>query len=133
MTLVRTLPGLVFNVPSVARKSAAEVEHILGPPDRQSGLSLAGQVRRTYRRGAVEVVFIDDKADWIKIYETRGLPFDNAALGRLGLPERKPTYVNKNRVISWGNIGNLKEVSLYGGDGGVSYVLVCACTRQRAS
>jgi hypothetical protein len=127
---VRALPKLAFNVPSVAGKSAAEVEHILGRPDGRSGLSLIGQVRRTYRRGAVEVVFFDDRADWIKLHDTRGLPFSLDALGRLGLPHRKPTYVNRNHVMSWDNISNLREVSLYAGGEGVSYVLICAKTRH---
>ena len=130
MPAVRALPRLTFNVPSVAGKSVAEVERILGRPDGRSGLSLVGQVRHTYRRGAVEVVFVDDKAGWIKLHDTRGLPFSRDALVRLGLPPRKPTYVNRNHVMSWDNISNLREVSLYAGSSGVSYVLVCAATRH---
>lgn len=124
---MRALPGLSLNVPSIARKSTRDVERILGRPDRSSGTFLGGKVKQTYHRGAVEVVFVDDRADWIKLYDTRGLPFSQHVLPKLGLPLRKPTYVNHDRVMSWGNIANLKEVSIYAGaGGGVSYVLVCA-------
>ena len=123
----RMLPRLAFNVPSIARKTAAEVERVLGRPDKSSSTWLGGKVKQTYHRGAVEVVFVDGRAEWIKIFETRGLPFNQQALAKLGLPPRKPTYVNRDRVMSWGNICNLREVSLYsGGSDGVSYVLVCA-------
>ena len=123
----RTLPRLAFNVPSIARKTAAEVERVLGRPDKSSSTWLGGKVKQTYHRGAVEVVFVGGRAEWIKIFETRGLPFNQQALTKLGLPPRKPTYVNRDRVMSWGNICNLREVSLYsGGSNSVSYVLVCA-------
>ena len=125
MKSLRMLPGLAFNVPSIARKSAAIVQQILGRPDKSSGTYLGGKVKQTYRRGAVEVVYVDGKAAWIKLYDTRGLPFGREALPKLGLPPKKPTYVNHDRVMSWGNISNLREVSLYAGNGGVSYVLVC--------
>jgi len=124
---MRSLPCLAFNVPSIARKTIAEVERILGRPDKSGSSWLGGKVKQTYHRGAVEVVFVDGKAAWIKIFNTHGLPFSQQALVKLGLPPRKPTYVNRDRVMSWGNICNLKEVSLYsGGSNSVSYVLVCA-------
>jgi hypothetical protein len=125
MTLLRTLPGLAFNVPSIARKSAEDVSKILGRPDKSGGTYMGGKLKQTYRHGAVEVVFVDGEAHWIKLHDTRGLPFGRDALAKLGLPDRKPTYVNRDRVMSWGNISNLKEVSLYAGNGGVSFVLVC--------
>ncbi len=126
MALTRMLPRLAFNVPSIAGKSPEDVEEILGRPDKSGGAYLGGKIKQTYRRGAVEVVFVDGRAEWIKLYDTRGLTFGKETLPKLGLPGQKPTYVNRDRVMSWGNIANLKEVSLYAGNGGVSYVLVCA-------
>lgn len=131
MTVRQALPRLALNVPAIARKTTAEVERILGKPNRCSGLQLSGQVRNIYRNGAIEVVFVEGKATWIKLFDTRQLVFGIDALPKLGLPAVKPTYVNKKHVMSWGNLSNLKEVSLYSnGNSGVSYVLICACASQ---
>ena len=54
-------------------------------------------------------------------------------LPKLGLPSAKPTYVNSSHVMSWSNLANLKEVSIYAGeDGAVSSILICVETEQAA-
>jgi hypothetical protein len=127
LTVREALPRLTLNVPLLARKTTAEVERILGKPSKCAGLQLNGQVRNIYRNGAIEIVFVEGKASWIKLFDTRDLVFGIDALPKLGLPPVKPTYVNRKHVMSWGNVANLKEVSLYSnGHSGVSYVLICA-------
>jgi hypothetical protein len=122
------LPQLLLNVPALANQPPEEVEKILGRPEQKRG-SVVSQHRKTlYRRGSVEVVYTDGRASWIKLYNTRGMKFHQQSLSKLGLPPKKPTYVNRNHVMSWSKINNLKEVSFYSdSDGGVSSVLVCVC------
>ena len=127
------LPSLVLNVPSIARRSPEEVAVILGPPERNNGAQLSANVRNVYHRGAIEIVFVDGKASWIKLYNTRKLPFSKLILSKLGLPQAKPTYVNARHVMSWSNLANLQEVSVYAGENGtVSSVLICVQAYQAA-
>jgi hypothetical protein len=127
------LPGLVLNVPAIALKSPEEVARVMGPPDRSNGVQLSANVRNRYRRGAVEIVFVEGRASWIKLYNTRHLPFSVEILPKLGLPLAKPTYVNSNHVMSWSNLPNLKEVSVYAGEkGAVSSILICVRAKRAA-
>lgn len=129
-----SLPSLVLNIPAIARRGSDEVEALLGRPDAPDGPQVSLQVKRTYQRGRVEVVFVDDHAHWIKLYECRDLVFDRSALPKLGLPPLRPTYRNPDHVISWTNIPRLQEVSLYAGrPGKVSSVIACVETTKRDS
>lgn len=125
-----TLPPLALNVPALAGRSEAEVAAHLGPPDSDVPSTDPTRRKLTYVGGKVEVVFVDGKAGWIKLYGTGDLPFSIEALSKLGLPVKPPTYVNVGHVISWQNLPPLREVSLYGGGphGSVSSVLVCVET-----
>ena len=44
-----------------------------------------------YKRGTVEVVYIEGRASWIKLYNTSGMRFSERSLSKLGLTSRKPT------------------------------------------
>ncbi|MDH3497768.1 MAG: hypothetical protein OER21_13490 [Gemmatimonadota bacterium] len=129
------LPHLLLNVPALAGRSETDVADHLGPPDEGGTSTDPTRTKRCYRAGNVEVVFVEGKAGWIKLYGTKDLPFAKEALSKLGLPVRYPTYVNSHHVMSWDNIPHLREVSLYGGgpQGSVSSVLVCVQTDSRSA
>jgi hypothetical protein len=113
----------------MARKSPAEVAQLLGPPDTSVGVQTGQHPTYTYRGGTVQVVYVAGRANWIKIYGLKHLEFSREALSKLGLSPRKPTYTNPGRVLSWSNLPNLREVSLYRDDqSGVSSLLVCVET-----
>ncbi len=128
------LPSLALNVPALAGRSEAEVATYLGPPDPGATSTDPSRTKFSYCRGRVEVVFVDGMATWIKAYGRGDLPFSQAALTRLGLPMKRPTYRNGDHVLSWHNLPRLREVSLYGGGphGTVSSVLVCVQTAPQA-
>jgi hypothetical protein len=130
-----SLPHLVLNVPALAGRSEAEVADYLGSPDPGMGSTDPNRTKLSYWGGKVEVVFVDGKAGWIKLYTTGDLPFSKAALSKLGLPAKRPTYLNSHHVMSWHNIPHLREVSLYGGGprGSASSVLVCVQTNPQSS
>ncbi|UCG84914.1 MAG: hypothetical protein JSW71_13295 [Gemmatimonadota bacterium] len=133
MTRCTALPRLVLNVPAIALKSPEEVANVLGPPERTNGAQLTANVRNRYQRGSVEVVFVEGKASWIKLFNTRSLQFSKEILPKLGLPSAKPTYVNSSHVMSWSNLANLQEVSVYGGENGtISSILICVRPAQAA-
>jgi hypothetical protein len=121
------LPPLVLNVPALAGRSEPEVSSFLGPPDPGADSSDPNRTKRCYQGGKIEIIFVEGKAGWVKLYGSGDLPFSKDALRKLGLPVKRPTYVNAHHVMSWHNIPNLREVSLYGGGprGSASSVLVC--------
>jgi hypothetical protein len=125
-----SLPPLLLNVPALAGGSETEVSAQLGPPAPSTDITDPSRVKRSYTEGKVEVVFVQGRAGWIKLYATGDLPFSPDALAKLGLPTKRPTYVNRKHVISWHNLPHLREVSLYGGgpNGSVSSVLICVQT-----
>jgi hypothetical protein len=129
------LPNLVLNVPALAGRSESEVAEYLGHADPGMGSTDPARVKLSYWGGKVEVVFVDGRASWIKLYGTGDLPFAKEALGKLGLPVKAPTYVNTRHVMSWHNVAHLQEVSLYAGGahGTVSSVLVCVRSRSDSS
>jgi len=124
------LPRLVLNVPALAGRTAAEVARILGRGTARPG---AGE-KVKYHGDTVEVVYVGGKARWIKLQNAWRLPFSEQALPKLGLPARKPTYVNPTHVMSWSNLPHIKELTLYAGKGGkVSSVLICVQTSNGAT
>jgi len=125
-----SLPPLLLNVPALAGRSEAEIVAHLGPPASGMGTADLAHVKKSFCGGKVEVVFVEGHAGWIKLYATGDLPFSRDALAKLGLPIKRPTYVNGQHVISWDNLPHLREVSLYGGGphGSVSSVLICVQT-----
>jgi hypothetical protein len=126
-----TLPKLVLNVPAVAGKTEAEVARLLGPSERSDGVVVGDRVKHMYHGGTIEVVFVNGRADWIKLHEAFRLPFNGEALRKLGLPAAKPNYVNPTHVMSWNKLPNIKEVTLYAGPNGrVSSAIVCVRTRS---
>jgi len=128
-----SLPPLILNVPALAGRSEAEVSVHLGPPDPGTLSTDPTRKKLCYRGGKVEVVFAEGKAGWIKLYGNGELPFSRESLSKLGLPVKRPTYVNARHVMSWDNVLHLREVSLYGGGpgGSVSSVLVCVHTAPK--
>jgi hypothetical protein len=121
-----SLPALILNVPGIARKSASQVAQLLGPPDPVGAPSPGHQPTHSYRGGTVQVVYVDGKAAWIRLYNLRNADFSPEILPKLGLPARKPTHVSAGHAIGWSNLPNLREVSLYRDQrAGVSWLLIC--------
>lgn len=125
------LPKLLLNVPALADQPREVVERILGRPERTSGAIVSQHEKVAYRSGKVEVVYTEGKAKRITLYSPRDMEFSQQSLSKLGLPPKKPTYLNRDQVMSWSRICNLQEVSFYADrSGGVSSVLVRALTPQ---
>ena len=121
-----------LDVRSIAGKSQHDVAEILGAPtseDTTPPLSVENASKRypqlTYRNGAVEIVFVDGKAEWITLNDMSNIPFSGRALSALGLPNRDPEIANQF-VIRWSNIPGIKGLSLF-----PNYVLVIVRCRDQ--
>ncbi len=128
-----TLPGLVLNVPLLARRTRDEVARVLGTPADSSESRRSRHQTLSYQNGDVLVVFVDGKVEWIKVTRPTGLMFSKDALTRLGLPPKRPTWIEKD-AMSWDNIHGVREVTVRSnGAGGVSSVLICVETKKNRS
>jgi hypothetical protein len=113
------LPTLMFNVPSVARKTAIDVERVLGTPSQTIGSSeQQSHPRLSYQSGRVEITFVDGLASRIVLHSPSDLPFHQRALAKLGLPVRKPTLKERGRRMRWTNIAGVHEVTFEASPGG---------------
>ena len=97
----KTLPTLVLNVPEIANKSPEDVARILGTATSSNSEPGQNTTRNAYRRGEIEVTFKHDRAARITVRRTGDLPFDAAALQKLGLPPTKPTARTSGGALRW--------------------------------
>jgi hypothetical protein len=116
---------------AIAGKTPAEVEAVLGAPSsrgtaRHGGASLP---QHFYKGGAIEVVYVDGKADWITISRLGSVRFGEQALEAIGLTPTAPTFSSRV-VMRWDRIQGLREVSIFPTDARrVDYAYILARTK----
>ena len=96
----KQMPSIETNFPlaKIAGSSGKEVEVVLGEAKWEK--TKYGP-KGVYLDGAVEVVFIKDKADWITVYPTKDLAFKASAIrAYLELADRRPNFGN-SYTIRW--------------------------------
>lgn len=104
-----------------AGKPRETAEQALGRPfNCESALH---STRCRYPAG-VEVVYIDERADWITIRFPYGRhPLDAAALQRLGLPPTRPSAEDEHSLL-WRALPGLQEVQIVGDENGVRFARI---------
>lgn len=100
----------VVDILKIAGKPESQVANYLGPPN-SCGKSKYGK-KCQYTKGETEIVFINDKADWITVEGLDSISFSKSALAAIGLKESAPSFSN-NFTLRWSNIQGLMEVSLF--------------------
>ncbi|MFC4253646.1 hypothetical protein [Sinimarinibacterium flocculans] len=104
-----------------AGKPREEAERVLGRP---LGCEAALHSRRCRYAAGVEVVYIDDHADWITIGFPYGrYPLDAQALQRLGLPVQPPTEEDAHSLV-WRELPGLQLIRLVGDENGALYARI---------
>lgn len=112
----------LVDILGVAAHEEIEVHPYFGKGKREAAVKVGDRSwpKYTYKDGAVEIVYINGKADWITISLNEG-KFDKTALGIIGLPVVEPTEASKN-VMRWENHKGIKEISLFPkADGTIDY------------
>jgi hypothetical protein len=127
---------VVCDIQALAGKTAKEVQKLYGKPDASKPETVrAGPCKSkhctssTYQNGRIEVVYINDKADWITVNEVTGQSLNANAIQLLGLPVTSPSFNNPSNVIRWSLVKGLYEVSAFSnGSGGISYFHILSKT-----
>lgn len=116
----------VIDIPAIAGKNKAEVSSLIGPP-LSCSQSKYGE-KCSYAKGETEIVFIKGKADWITVEGIDDVPFNQAALEKIGFKNSPPSFKN-DFSMRWSGLGGLYEVSLFKGASNSDYAYIKAFTK----
>lgn len=128
-TQSQTAQAPLLNLKDIAGHTAADVASKLGNPTDTEQIKIDGTTcpKLSYKDGAVEIVYINSKADWITVTLNNGA-FDKTALGILSLPVADPTKSNQN-VLRWENYESTLSISLFPKpDGTINYFYIKTAT-----
>lgn len=127
-TSTATTQPPLLEIKNIAGHSPKEVATALGEATEMEPIKIDGKKnpKYSYKAGAVEIVYINGKADWITITLNNGT-FDKTALGIIGLPEADPATSNQN-VMRWKGHEGLLSISLFPKEGGIDYFYIKAAT-----
>lgn len=99
------LPALnpAVHVTLIAGAAPDSVRRLLGEPtstdtNRHNGVEYP---RSSYRNGAVEVTYIDGKADWIHLSTPAGVSFEPAALKAFGIADPPVPSFRNEHTMRW--------------------------------
>jgi hypothetical protein len=123
---------IVCDIKKLAGKSPKQVQQLYGKPDASTPTTVrSGPCKGmpcksyTYQHERIEIVFIDNKADWITVNEVGSFPLSVEAIKLLGLPTTSPSFQNPDNVIRWSSVSGIKEISAFSnGSGGISYLYI---------
>ena len=121
----------VIKINNIAGKTSDEVAEYLGAPTSTETVNPSRTPcpceKNFYKNGEIRIVFIEGKADWIKISDLNDAPYSAETLTMLGIEQKSPSFSNEN-VIRWTNIPGLLEVSIFPAQESVSYAYIKTAT-----
>lgn len=123
---------LIVDVLSIVGKDKTTVEKVLGKPENIEKVKPSntpcenkGCDKLIYKSGKYEVVFINDKADWITIYNVSDLETTVDGIELLGLKITEPDFNSPLNVIRWKNVQNILEIDFFdNGSGKLNYIYI---------
>ncbi|GAB2775841.1 hypothetical protein GCM10027275_18740 [Rhabdobacter roseus] len=125
-------PRAVVQIHEIAKQTQEDIELILGKVGslEASADGFAGCLtcqKYTYQQGTVEIVYINDAADWIRVRPPAPRLVADA-LAVLGLPERAPDFSEKT-TKRWENHEGLRQITVHHQpDGTITEIIVKAIT-----
>jgi hypothetical protein len=123
---------IIVDILSIVGKNQTVVEKVLGKPENTEIVKPSntpcvnkGCDKLIYKSGKYEVVFINDKADWITIYNVSQFNTTVDTIELLGLEITEPDFNSPLNVIRWKNIQNIKEIDFFdNGSGTLDYIYI---------
>lgn len=116
----------IVELSKISGRAVKEVEKLLGPPTETAKTEKGP--KRIYKEGSIEVVYINEKADWITVTPTKKIPFTKDALKELGLEVTPPTFSNEH-VMRWESLKDYQSISIFPGPNGIDYIYVMTKTK----
>ncbi len=121
---------VALDLPQVAMRNQQEVAAILGKgqllnfyADPKSGCEKCPQV--AYRDGKVEIIYISDIADQIRLNHLSDYPFENRSiLGLLNLTENIAPNIDRDGIKTWDNYQKYTQITAFSKSGNLDYILV---------
>lgn len=131
---VNITPTVVLS--QIAGKSKSEVDAVLGIPSGDQTITNNGvsYPKAIYRNGQIEIVFVNNMADWITIFfqelfyeelsSFQKADFSSSVLSYLGLAIQDPSF-SSQALMRWSSIPNILELTVFPNDqGNVRYAYV---------
>ncbi|SEI67462.1 hypothetical protein SAMN05216327_103190 [Dyadobacter sp. SG02] len=119
-----------LDLPQVALRSQQEVAAVLGKgqllnyyKDEKAGCEHCP--RASFRDGKVEIIFINEIADQIRLNNLSEHAFeDRTILGLLNLTENIPPNIDKDGVKTWDNYQKYSQITAFSKGDHLDYILV---------
>lgn len=127
---------LIISIKSLIGKNKIEIEKILGKAERTEKVKPSRTPclespcdKSYYESDKFEIVFINNKADWITINKVSNIDNAKDNIILLGLAESEPSYQGTDNTLRWKNIENIKEITFFdNGSGKIDYIYIKAET-----
>lgn len=122
-----------LNVTKIAKQPKDVVDAYLGAPNFHETISPSNAPcpceKYSYKENNIDIVFMNNKADWITVYKMNEIKYDSASiLKALGLKYTTP-FLQDDYVIKWNDFDGYDQLSAFGdGKGGLSYIFLKAIT-----
>lgn len=119
-----------LDLPQVALRNQQEVAAVLGKgmllnyyKDAKAGCEHCP--RTSFRDGKVEIIFINEIADQIRLNNLSDYAFeDRVILGLLNLTENIAPNIDKDGVKTWDNYQKYSQITAFSKDGHLDYILI---------
>ena len=115
----------LLDVTEIVGKTQEQVVNLLDSPTNCSKTKYG--TKCAYVQGETEIVFINNKADWITVEGIDNIPFNKEALKSVGIKPANPSFKN-DFSMRWDSIQGLKSVSLFKGVTNSDYIYIKAFT-----
>ena len=127
---------IVLDLKKIAGKNKTEVDKVLGKSEKVETFSASNTPCKNtpcekvyYQKDKYEIVFINGKADWITINDLSQYDLKEENIEILGLSLTETDLKNPQNVITWKNIENINEISIFNdGSGKISYAYIKVAT-----
>lgn len=121
---------VALDLPQVAMRNQQEVAAILGKgqllnfySDAKAGCEKCPRI--AYRDGKIEIIYISDIADQIRLNNLSDYPFENRSiLGLLNLTENIAPNIDRDGVKTWDNYQKYSQITAFSKSGHLDYILI---------
>lgn len=128
LSLVMPAQAKIIDIKSIAGKTPAQVEKILGKPEAIEKVSPANTgchpcPKMRYKKGKYEIVYIKGVADWIAVTQLGQYGLKASLLSEFALPAKPPSAQNAD-AMRWTQLPGLLSVTLFGFEGRADYLYI---------